>query len=66
MWDFRCPQLVGWAGPLLPEQPNCQGNQTAPTWMRLIELYEGKDVFSFTSLESHKDEFVGWQLICRF
>ena len=31
MWDFRCPHLAGWAGPLLPEQPNCQGNQTAPT-----------------------------------
>ena len=31
MWDFRCPQLAGWAGSLLPEQPNCQGNQTAPT-----------------------------------
>ena len=24
-------QLAGWAGSLLPEQPNCQGNQTAPT-----------------------------------
>ena len=33
MWDFRCPQLAGWAGSLLPEQPNCQGNQTAPTLM---------------------------------
>ena len=31
MWDFRCPQLAGRAGSLLPEQPNCQGNQTAPT-----------------------------------
>ena len=31
MWDFRCPQLAGWAVSLLPEQPNCQGNQTAPT-----------------------------------
>ena len=31
MWDFGCPQLAGWAGSLLPEQPNCQGNQTAPT-----------------------------------
>ena len=30
MWDFRCPQLAGRAGSLLPEQPNCQGNQTAP------------------------------------
>ena len=41
MWDFRCPQLAGWAGSLLPEQPNCQGNQTAPTlsgWERLTCL----------------------------
>ena len=27
MWDFRCPQLAGWAGSLLPEQPNCQATR---------------------------------------
>ena len=38
MWDFRCPQLAGWAGSLLPEQPNCQGNQTAPTTKSLYSF----------------------------
>ena len=38
MWDFRCPQLAGWAGSLLPEQPNCQGNQTAPTPFGIINM----------------------------
>ena len=39
MWDFRCPQLAGWAGSLLPEQPNCQGNQTAPTPTGVVHAY---------------------------
>ena len=38
MWDFRCPQLAGRAGSLLPEQPNCQGNQTAPTLQVVLHV----------------------------
>ena len=58
MWDFRCPQLAGWAGSLLPEQPNCQGNQTAPTLYALLMILMQAELLRMTPLVMKKMRIV--------